>query len=68
MEAKGGTPGQLGLQGLVEKWHLREEGGAAPGEEGGHNKWRVERSNDGDNWQILLMSIFGKIKMAVLLG
>ena len=29
VEAEGGAPGQLSLQGLVERPHLRVEGGAA---------------------------------------
>ena len=34
VEAEGGAPGQLSLQGLVERPHLRVEGGAACREEG----------------------------------
>lgn len=39
VEAEGGAPGQLSLQGLVERPHLRVEGGAACREEGRYSRW-----------------------------
>lgn len=66
VEAEGGAPGQLSLQGLVERPHLRVEGGAACREEGRYSRWQMEGSNDRDHQWVLLISVVGKIKIADL--
>lgn len=63
-----GALGQSGLQGGWWRGSTSGPSPGTPGEEGRHNKWRMEGPNDGDHWWALLMSVVGKVKMAALLG